>query len=283
MSDGFNKLKELGAQKIHENTHIAKEHVQAILHNSFDGMNKIQFLGFVAILERDYNVELSELKIKGLEYFLNVEPEPEKSDKVFLEKNKTSFTPYIFAILVVVVVVAFFVLNKSFSNEAQIKLEKIDDSAIENAQTNLLQNSKKIVELNSSVQEKEDLTIVDKPKSKVVVKIDSKIKEKKLSDNEPSVIEPKGSLKVIPHTKLWMGYTDLKQNKKYQKLFTDELSLNPNTDWLLNLGHGNVSFELNGKTIDYNSIKNMKFLYTDGNLTEITYKKFINIKTEHKW
>ena len=281
MSDGFNKLKELGAQKIHESTHITKEHVQAILHNSFDSMSKIQFLGFVTILEREYSVDLSDLKIKGLEYFLNVSLESEETGSVFVQKRKTSFIPYIIAILVVVVIGAFFVLNKSFSNKAQAKIEKIDDTAIENVQSNFLQNSKKVIELNSSVQEKESSTIVDKPKSKVVVKVDTK--EKEVTTNEPDVLEPKSVLKVIPHTKLWMGYTDLKQNKKYQKLFTDELSLNSNTDWLLNLGHGNVSFELNGKTIDYKSVKNMKFLYKDGNLTEINYKKFMKIKTEHQW
>ena len=279
MSDGFNKLKELGAQKIHENTHITKEHVQAILHNSFDGMNKIQFLGFVAILERDYNVDLSDLKIKGLEYFVNVSPEPEDSDTVFVEKSKTNFTLYIVVILVIIVGGAFFILNKTFLNEAQTKIEKIDDSVIENVQSNLLQDSKKIIEENSSMKINKSVTKTEKLKPQTIDKTD--IKEPITS--KPDVLEPNGSLKVIPHTKLWMGYTDLKQNKKYQKLFTDELSLDSNTDWLLNLGHGNVSFELNGKRIDYNSIKNMKFLYKDGNLTQITYKKFTNIKTEHKW
>ena len=69
MSDGLDKLKAIGAQKIHEKTHIARIHVQAILHNSFEGITKIQFLGFISILEREYSVKLDELKARGLEYF----------------------------------------------------------------------------------------------------------------------------------------------------------------------------------------------------------------------
>ena len=41
MSSGIDKLQELGAQKIYEQTHVSKEHVQAILHNSFEGLNKV--------------------------------------------------------------------------------------------------------------------------------------------------------------------------------------------------------------------------------------------------
>lgn len=52
VNEGFEKLGTIGAQKINEKTHISKYHVQALLHNNFDDMTKIQFLGFVSILER---------------------------------------------------------------------------------------------------------------------------------------------------------------------------------------------------------------------------------------
>jgi hypothetical protein len=46
MNSDLNKLKEIGAQKIYEQTHVSKEHVQSILHSSFEGLSKVQFFRF---------------------------------------------------------------------------------------------------------------------------------------------------------------------------------------------------------------------------------------------
>ena len=93
MSDGLNKLRGIGAQKIHELTHIARQHVQAVLHETFDDMNKIQFLGFVSILEREYGVDLSDLKAKGQEFYAGESSKLHQETKVFVSpKKKKSYT-----------------------------------------------------------------------------------------------------------------------------------------------------------------------------------------------
>ena len=284
MSNGFDKLKELGAQNIHEKTHITKAHVQAILHNSFDGMNKIQFLGFISILERDYAVDLSDLKIRGLEYFLNVNAEVEKNESVFVEtKKSTNMTPYIIVLLFVIIIIAFFILNKTFFGESQEVTQKVDDTNIKNS---LSQNTKPILEANSSTFEQNELkkikqedlndsiTVVEK-KNLTEKKVQKKIKKE--------VAQAIKSFKIIPNKKLWMGYRDLKSNKYYQKIFLEELSLDPEKAWLMYLGHGNVKFEINGKILKFKSVRSMKFLYKDGELIKIDDKKYESIKKDRKW
>lgn len=73
MSSDLEKLKEIGAQKIFEQTHITKEHIQAILHKSFEGLTKVQFQGFVSILEREYQVDLKDLKSDASEFYNHYE------------------------------------------------------------------------------------------------------------------------------------------------------------------------------------------------------------------
>jgi len=276
MSDGFDKLREIGAQKIHEKTHITREHVQAILHDSFEGMNKIQFLGFVSILERDYDVKLNDLKIRGLDYFLNITPETYQNTSVFVETKKTvNSTPYIVIALLIIVIVVFFTLNKTFSTHNGQKAEVIDNDTIENIQSNVLENSDVNVDTNSSTVD-ENSSILEQ----------SNFQENKISADEDvksKAQEAVTSFKVLPNKKLWMGYIDLKEDKSYQKLFLDELSLDPSKDWLLYLGHGNVNFDINGKILQYNSTRNLKFLYKDHNLTEISNEQFEIIKKDHKW
>ena len=69
MNKGLKKLKSIGSQKIHETTHISKAHVQAILDEKFDNLHSVQLAGFVSILEREYDIDLSELKNNAILYF----------------------------------------------------------------------------------------------------------------------------------------------------------------------------------------------------------------------
>jgi len=80
-----------------------------------------------------------------------------------------------------------------------------------------------------------------------------------------------------------MGYIDLQTYKKYQKLFKDEIELDPNKEWLLSLGHGNVSFEINGELKEFNSKKNMRFIYKDSKLKEINLKEFMQLNKGSRW
>jgi len=59
---GMEKLREIGAHKIFEQTHIAKKFVEDILNGNYASMNKIQFSGFISILEREYGVDLHEVR-----------------------------------------------------------------------------------------------------------------------------------------------------------------------------------------------------------------------------
>ena len=58
---GLEKLREIGTHKIFERTHIAKKFVEDILNENFSSMNRVQFAGFLSILEREYNLDLHEL------------------------------------------------------------------------------------------------------------------------------------------------------------------------------------------------------------------------------
>lgn len=291
--DGLDKLKEIGAQKIHEKTHITREHIEAILHNSFDGMNKIQFSGFLSILEREYDVNLSDVKIKGLEYYLNLGGKMPRNSSVFIEtRTKTKKTPYIIMALLVVIIVAFFILNERFFENDMEKVQDIDNENIENTKSNILPepildtkkeifNSEENLSTIKIEQTPQDINVsLEKEKIQEKEKVQEKVQPNKQIKLEESTIN---SFKIIPNKRLWMSYRDLKEDKLYEKTFLGELSLDPKKDWLLNLGHGNTKFELDGENLDFSSVRNMKFLYKNHTLKEISSTEFKQILKDHKW
>ena len=270
MSSGLEKLRSIGVQKIHEQTHIARHHVKALLHESFDNISRVHFLGFISILEREYGVDLSELKAKGEEFYTDETTEVEQDGKVFvtLKKKKNYTLVYVAVAVLIFVTVVLFTLNLSSRASTKVKVLSIDNSTIENAKESmsyndtLKDNKLTIDDLNITIEDKNDTlpTVV-----------------------EPEPIEAVKSFKIMSKTKLWLGYIDLGTYKKYQKLFSGEIVLDPKKDWLLTLGHGHVSIEIDGVVTEYKEKLNMRLLYKDSKLTKINFEEFKKLNRGNKW
>lgn len=252
MSEGFEKLKSIGAQKIHETTHISKLHAQAILDQSYKKMTKIQFCGFISILEREYDLTLDFLREKGVEHFQENTVITEQEADVFVEsKVKKNLTKIYISIAVVVFLIAVSITTFSSSSSSSNIVQELDNSAIESA---------KSVTIHKNTSEPE------------AVEVEAFV--------EPVVVK---YFSIKPKSKLWIGYIELGIHKKSQKTIMDELILDPNKDWLLSLGHGYVDFELNGETIEYKKGRNLRFVYRDGELTKIDFEEFKSINKGDEW
>jgi len=260
MNENLEKLREIGAQKIYEDTHIPIEHVQAIIHESFDGFSKVQFVGFISIFEREYGEDLSEIKRLGLQYF-EEQNSTSKNEAVFVSpKKKRNFTPYYIVLAVIIfVLAAYFNMDKSSKMEVP---HKIDNSVIENAQKTMTP-----VDINISIDQ--NSTVVDENKTVEVTKIEIPKVEK--------------TLKIVTKTKVWLGYINLKTNEHYNKVFTGEFSLNPNHDWLLVFGHSFIDIVLNEEIVKLNSKGNVRFLYKDGEIKTISKKEFKKLNRGRSW
>ena len=111
MDEELQILQSIGAQKIYETTHIPIKYVQSMLHGSFEGFSKVQFLGFISILEREYQQDLSELTRSGLNYFN--EKKKQSVDKgLFVVPKKQKGNKNLYFLIIIIV----FVFLKHFYN-----------------------------------------------------------------------------------------------------------------------------------------------------------------------
>ncbi|MFT7003895.1 MAG: hypothetical protein ACJAWW_001247 [Sulfurimonas sp.] len=287
MSDGLTKLKTIGAQKIHERTHIARQHVQALLHETFDDMTKVQLLGFISILEREYSVDLSELKTEVKEFFGDDTAGYEENIRVFVSPKKKKSYTFVYIIVVVLIFGAAVLYNLDLRPGAPLKVQThiIDNSVIDNAKDSMANNST-IEDNNVTLLDNTDIDTLESNNSNITEDNSATISE--VQEITEPIIEPKSDvgvnyLKIIPSSKLWIGYIDLSDYKKYQKLFTGELDMDPTKDWLMSLGHGYVKIEINGETTEYKDKKNIRLLYKDGKISKINYDQFKELNKGSKW
>jgi hypothetical protein len=292
MSDGLEQLRNIGAQKIHEKTHISREHVQAVLHETFDGLNKIQFLGFISILEREYDVDLKDLKAKGMSHFEHIVEEPiHVNTKVFTQPKKKKYYTYLYITLAVLVFVlfAYYDLFPSFGNDSQVR--QIDNNLIENVKNNIEPALSSSNELNDSNEKEADDKEVKSTSVILNISNPEVSESSNVSNNEdnskvtpaPEAAEVEKTVKIMPRANVWMGYIDIDTNKKYQKTFSDEFDLDTSKNWLLLFGHGNLDIEVNGELEKFNTMQNLRFKYINGELTKITIKEFKKLNKDSQW
>lgn len=275
MNDNLNVLKELGVQKIHNDTHISKEHIQEILHETFDGLNAVQFTGFISILEREYNIDLNELKSKGLSYFDDIEPISIEDQKLFIGSKKQSNHASTYVLFGVLIFVSLMYYKFSYLDPNTSRVETVDNTKIEKVTKNIkpvleIKNSVIAIDTNSS-----DSTVKNTLVLKTPVQNKTITKEK--------VIEKIRTLKLFPKNKVWLGYIDLKTNQKYQKVHRTEFSMDTTKDWLLLFGAGNIKLEVNGEIKRFASEQNMRFKYVDGVFTKISVTEFKSLNKGRKW
>ncbi|MEN4053718.1 MULTISPECIES: hypothetical protein [Sulfurimonas] len=266
MSEALDRLKDIGAQKIYEDTHIPIGHVQAILYESFDGLNKIQFVGFISILEREYGEDLSAVRSRGVGYFdeKNAPDEAITDDAIFKSSsNKKNLT-----ILYIILAIILFIIAISFS--MQSANDTLDNAIKENK---IIEDAKKNIVVDANISDNnssdENASLTNDEKTTV-----APVKEEKALPQ---------SLKIIARTKVWLGYIDAATNKKYQKIFEGELDLDPTKEWLLYFGHGYIDVIINGEEIKYNEKNTLRLHYENGEIKQISINEFRRLNRGNTW
>ncbi len=268
MSDGLDKLRSIGIKTIHEQTHIANHYLEALFSEDFKFMTKVQFLGFISILEREYSVDLSELRTLSEEFYADEALDVKLPKKVFIATRKRkNYTPIYIGVVIVVFIVAVLVKFDLTSNSVKkLKSIPIDNIAIENAQENIRDAiSKNIQEVNTTiVNVEENLTA---------------LADMNISQESNNSI----SFKLLSASRLWIGYIDLQNGEKHQRFFKDFLELDPTKEWLLLFGSRQVKIELNGEIKKFSSQNNIRLLYQDNNITQLDIQEFKDLNNGKKW
>ncbi len=262
MEEELEQLQKIGAQKIYEKTHIPRLSVQAILDGSYDKLSRIKFLGFLSILERDYELKLSNLKADGLAYFDSLEQNVQSpvDDNVLVTTNKSAKKSFLIVSIFIIVIVGVFYIFTTADKKREVKVE--DSVQMEKLK-------KRAAEIRAELDEN-------------ITKEVAKKEEKEIKQIVPTEQIVQKSIKITTQSKVWFGYIDMKKKKKYQKTFTGELELSLKRDWLFLFGHGYIKIYVDGKLQEFPTHP-IHFLYKDGNLTSISPEEFQELNGGKIW
>lgn len=269
----FEELAALGVEKIHERTHIARDKVEAILTKSYSGMTKIQFMGFVSILEREYGVDLGTLREEFTR--LNgetISSEAKLSSTVLHSAPSGRSRWYVLGAAAIAVILGIgYMVQNNLSTEPKNDLIELNPvapmKAVAEAATeeNLTEAPD---DQNASVMPE---VVAETPKRAPVA----------LSAGE--AIKTGDKLVIKPVSRVWIGLIDIDSGTKTQKVTADPIVIDTSKKWLIVLGHGWIDIDTAEGTTPLKERDAVWFSFENGKLIPLSKEEFLARNNGNNW
>ncbi len=259
----FEALKALGADEIVAKTHIIRHNVDALLNKSFDKFGKVQFNGFVSILEREFRIDLTSYKDEYRAFHSEEMKDKMPSEEPFVirsmgNQKKRFIIPVLLAVAIATVAIAVFISTEGRS-KAPIE---INNTAIDKAKETLATASASSLEPGSEAYEVES------------------VQDQKLLEQEKNITEASAEavthedVVLIPRVKIWMGIINMQTHKRRVEMTKERVRLDASKEWLIVTGHGRLRIEQGEEEWVYKKRDQMLFMIENGIFQPIDKAEF---------
>lgn len=303
--DNIKVLEEIGLKKVCDDTHIEQKYLKYMIDRNFDKLNHTNTLGFIKILSREYNLDLSEWCEEFEEYW-EQSRKPSESDGFFivLDKERKERKPLALIVVIVALLGVSFlyfqgrvdVSNYMSNNEirheqiaivqkAQEALDEVNSSLEESTQETLVED------LNSTIAEDEVpiISVGTEEESIVTKKQDTEkiVEQKRLEEVDEPVQEVNQSFSqeatIVPNIQLWIGaiYLDTKERRSF--LGEGNFTIDISREQIITTGHGDFNLIIGETVKEFKSQAPMRFLVKNSNFLEIGSERFRELNEGKLW
>jgi hypothetical protein len=282
MNEDFEKLKKIGAQKIYEKTHISVTNIESIFNKSFDKIPKVQFRGFISILEREYKLDLQDV-LADYEQHRSKDEEIVEYIKIDTKEYGKFDKKMILSALLVTLVVGYLIIS-SLTHSGSETVEA-NNTEIETAKANL-ENNASVADVNetnsSEVNSTAEVNVSDANMSVNVQKapdVPQPIKTATVSATTGKATK----FEIIPSKTLWLDYIDQENSKETQVTTSKSFDLDASKNYLLETGHAFMKIDLGSEIKEFSQSGKKYFKFENGELTELTRQGFKDLNKGKAW
>ena len=257
MADTFHELQKHSIESIHEKTRIAHENIKKLLAKEFSAFSKVQFLGFISILEREYDLDLQLLKDEYFEATGTAAVHTELPQALVSPKQKKPLNKgIILSVLLLSVGMAMaYMVIKTVASEPE--------DAVKTPPKVLEEVKNRIEEINESKQLAAQEAVLAAQEENAT---SSEMTQEKAD-------EPK-RLIILPKRRVWIGMIEQPDGKRIQKIINEPYEVNTSKEWLIVFGHGYIDIEFDNKLTEYSDQNKVWFMYEGGNFEAIDRETF---------
>ena len=288
----INMLEELGLQEVSRKTHIEVKHLQWMVGKKFDKLNRINTLGFVKILSREYRLDLSEWVEEFEAYWQENRRETPHVERMYISSARHSSKrrwPWVLVLLLAIVVGAGWYfdamkymeipnLTEPEQNVSHVyTTTPIVEEARENLETLVLQEENQTVVEEPIIVHEEDNASMDNNSTA----LEEPIKTSMMGD--PMQGSEKSAYFIQPGAKIWVGIIYLDTMKRDSFLTEGNIVFDMKQEQIVTTGHGKFDL-IKGETKEsFNSEFPKRFHIKDNQIMPISYQEFIDLNKGKPW
>ncbi|MEJ2489233.1 MAG: hypothetical protein P8Y50_05470 [Sulfurovaceae bacterium] len=274
-----NVLEENSTESISKKTNISVDNLKRLFERDFSAFKKVQALGFISILERDYGLDLSALKQECKDYF--IDDEEDVTISVYQAKPKPKGRWLFFVLLL-------FLLGAV----ASLMIYDYTVQSKKNGGQMFLTQEMVLGEVNASENIPEDM-VANGTISKDEFK---EVKDESLAFGDNGSVEASDadqennssatvSSKIIltPKYKLWFGIYDMTSGKSSHQIIKAPFEFALDRNLLIATSRAAFSIGAGDTTTGYKDFKEHYFMIKDGKFSEIKKEEFRALNGPKKW
>lgn len=279
--DALEKLRQIGIKKINTETRISIGVIDNILQKRFDKIQRVWIVGFLPILEREYDVDLSQwleeydayhlehqeamtndtYKIRELE----LDTQKQKYDNFKKSISSSALKQIIVVTFGICCVIVVFILLKlyTFSDSSSWEYSIVEKpfEADDGVKNQGIYNNIATTDQNTSIGEKKNSSIdIDKI----------------IASNEIEVKD--GEVLIIPKGELWFQILNLETKQKQDRTIRDPYLLKiPSQKSVVIFGHKGFDLKYKNKLQKYDGGDPIRFVTENNSLKYIRYAEYLKL------
>lgn len=288
MDKDIKVLEKIGLQEVCKKTHIEVKQLEYMVNNQYDKLSKVNTLGFVKILSREYKLDLSDWLEDFSDHWADSKTD---EDKIFVRANSDrSYKKVAWIFLFILFVSGVFAMVSIFKIDVYF-FNWIDEAKLETPM-NGYQSTPIVQEAAKSLGVKVEERIIETNSSNstveaVVVSIDENF-TKKLEANESIVskfplAESKNIAKIVPKRKIWIGIISLSDFSRKISSGEETLTIDLTKKQLIKTGNGYFTLYYDGTVEDFIEQGSTRFLVDNGTIKKISEETFVQLNKGKNW
>jgi hypothetical protein len=294
-----------------------------MMNKEFDKLSRINTIGFLKILSREYNLDLLEWQEEFEAYWKANREQPDAKENTFAlnAPSKTRHPIRNFLLLLIIAGGAFWYFDGW--SQVQSYLERTTSQApqpiapvVEEAQESLdtPESTAPMVdqENNATAVDEELLPLVEETAlpeegtvneetiaSEAILPRVQEIPEETPEETQETNAQPAENNEtqttssvvpvileeatLVPNINIWVGVIYLDTMKRDSFLTTEPIVLDFTQEQIITTGHGNFTFLLEDERQEFTSQLPKRFYVKEGKLEEITYNRFVELNGGSGW
>lgn len=269
MKKGLEELKNIDFELVASKAHIVQTAFEDILNKRFDRLNPVKAKGFIKILEREFDLDLSDWSTEFDAYNSIKEPEIPTIDKLNAEAIKSDKKPI--SKVAASILVAAVLLGGGYLLYLQGDAEVVETNGSKGLQSEINETNASIsfdVAFDQNATEQNG-TIADANAT------EQNLTSAQSSDENKSVAPAhnlsSGSLFVEPTRKVWIGirYLDTNTSRWFETVSEGRFDFNSSREQLIAFGHSQIKVVSKDAVTESKHGGKIRYHYKNGKLREI--------------